>query len=325
MSQHQNSYSPLYFPHKKKYLLEFSPMISFCGNCSSAIIGKTKSTIKPLKYHTKWENFSFTFLNKTNMNNIYTFYNPKDFSKIRFEFIKTIKKKCKNLGLQLKTYFLALDYFLQICSILTSFSKEDLKETADICIILAAKTNETKTKARQVKLFLAGNTSSNKYIQDEEYIFSKLNYDLIRITSYDILTDIMKCGFVFQDEEYNPNKLNIVYNQLENMLYSFSEKKNFISMSPKEVAIGFMGFAREILGLAPFNESVQIVFMNIKNNDNIHNYNYLKCLNKIKKYFKIIENNENDFNNNNNINNLNNLNNNNNNHSDSTKDSNSDN
>ena len=68
MSQHQKSDSPLYFPHKKKYLLEFSPMISFCGNCSSAIIGKTKSTIKPLKYHTKWENFSFTFLNKSNMN-----------------------------------------------------------------------------------------------------------------------------------------------------------------------------------------------------------------------------------------------------------------
>ena len=132
----------------------------------------------------------------------------------------------------------------------------------------------------------------------------------------------MKCGFVFQDEEHNPNKLNIVYNKLENMLYSFSEKKNFISMSPKEVAIGFMGFAREILGLAPFNESVQIVFMNIKDVDKIHNYNYLKCLNKIKKCFKIVENN-----NNNNIinNNINNNNNNNNNHSDSTKDSNSDN
>ena len=131
----------------------------------------------------------------------------------------------------------------------------------------------------------------------------------------------MKCGFVFDDEEINPNKLNMVYNQMENMLYLFSETKHYIFMSPKEVAIGIMGFAREILGLAPFNESVQIVFMNIKDVDNIHNYNYLKCLNKIKKCFKIVENN-----NNNNINNnINNNNNNNNNHSDSTKDSNSDN
>ena len=97
----------------------------------------------------------------------------------------------------------------------------------------------------------------------------------------------MKCGFVFDDEEINPNKLNMVYNQMENMLYLFSETKHYIFMSPKEVAIGIMGFAREILGLAPFNESVQIVFMNIKDVDNIHNYNYLKCLNKIKKCFKI--------------------------------------
>ena len=108
---------------------------------------------------------------------------------------------------------------------------------------------------------------------------------------------------------------------MENMLYLFSETKHYIFMSPKEVAIGIMGFAREILGLAPFNESVQIVFMNIKDVDSIHNYNYLKCLNKIKKCFKIVENNNSNNNINNNINN----NNNNNNHSDSTKDSNSDN
>ena len=322
MSQHQKSESPLYFPHKKKYLLEFSPMVSFCGNCSSAIIGNKKSTIKPLKYHTKWENVSFSFLPQSKINNIYSFYNYKDFSKIRAEFVKTIKKKCEKLGLELKTYFLSLDYFFQICSILTSFSKEDLKEIADICIILAAKTNEAKKKAIQVKLKLSGNTSSNRYLKDEQYILSKLNYDLIRITSYDILIDIMKCGFVFDDEVINPNKLNMVYNQMENMLYLFSETKHYIFMSPKEVAIGIMGFAREILGLAPFNESVQIVFMNIKDVDNIHNYNYLKCLNKIKKCFKIVENNNSNNNiNNNNINN----NNNNNNHSDSTKDSNSDN
>ena len=64
--------------------------------------------------------------------------------------------------------------------------------------------------------------------------------------------------------------------------------------------------------------------VNPKDVDNIHNYNYLKCLNKIKKCFKIVENNNSNNNiNNNNINNNNN--NNNNNHSDSTKDSNSDN
>ena len=303
----------LYFPHKKNYLLEFSKKISFCGKCSSAIIrdnlGNIKSTIKPLKYHTKWENVTFAFLNKTNINKVYNYSNYKGFMKIRHEFIHNIKKKCKDLHLNLKTYFLSLDYFLQICSILTSFSTESLFEIVDICIILAAKTNETKDKAKKVKLILLGNISSNKYIKDEQYILGKLNYDLFRVTTYDILMDILKCGFIFNDEQFNYNLLNSVYNQIENMLYLFSETKHYINMSPKEIAIGLMGLAREILGLSAFNENIKIVFMNIKGYDDIHKYNYLKCLNKIRKCFKIVVSN-------NNINN---------NNSDSTKDSNSDN
>ena len=304
----------LYYPHKKNYLLEFSQKISFCGKCSSAIIrdnlGNTKSTIKPLKYHTKWENVTFAFLNKTNINKAYNYSNYKGFMKIRHEFINNIKQKCNDLHLNLKTYFLSLDYFLQICSILTSFSTESLFEIVDICIILAAKTNETKDKAKKVKLILLGNISSNKYLKDEQYILGKLNYDLFRITTYDILMDILKCGFIFNDEQFNYNLLNSVYNQIENMLYLFSETKHYINMSPKEIAIGLMGLAREILGLSAFNENIKIVFMNIKEYDDIHKYNYLKCLNKIRKCFKIVVSNNNNINNNN---------------SDSTKDSNSDN
>ena len=110
--------------------MEFSQKISFCGKCSSAIIrdnlGNTKSTIKPLKFHTKWENVTFAFLNKTNINKAYNYSNYKGFMKIRHEFINNIKQKCNDLHLNLKTYFLSLDYFLQICSILTSFSTESL-------------------------------------------------------------------------------------------------------------------------------------------------------------------------------------------------------
>ena len=306
--------SELFFPHKKKYLLEISQSISFCSNCSSAIItdkfGTTKSTIKPLQFHSNWENISFSFFQDTLTNDIHKFSNYKEFSKIRLEFIKKIKNICKKLKLNLKTYFLSIEYFYQICSILISFSKEYLIQIANICIILAAKTNETKKKAIKVKLYLTPDISANSYLKDELYILSKLNYDLIRITSYDILTDIMKCGFVFNDEDFNHNILNSVYNQMENMLYLFSETKHYINMTPKEVAIGIVGLAREILGLNAFSKNVQIVFMNLKEFDDIHNYNYLKCLNKIRKCFKIEKNNNSHKSNNN---------------SDSTKDSNSDN
>ena len=276
--------SELFFPHKKKYLLEISQSISYCSNCSSAIItdkfGTTKSTIKPLQFHSNWakkyekvicltsnpeilcqkfiefnknfafpnlnyqiqQNISFSFFQDTLTNDIHKFSNYKEFSKIRLEFIKKIKNICEKLKLNLKTYFLSIEYFYQICSILISFSKEYLIQIANICIILAAKTNETKTKAIKVKLYLTPNISANSYLKDELYILSKLNYDLIRITSYDILTDIMKCGFVFNDEEFNHNILNSVYNQMENMLYLFSETKYYINHN--RTCFSFMAYGR---------------------------------------------------------------------------------
>ena len=318
MSQQQNKLCELYFPHKNNYLFEFSKKLSFCQDCCSAILidnyGKTKSTVKPLKYHFRLENETFSFLQDSNDNHLFNYLNYKGFIQIRADFVKKIKKKCKKFELKLKTYFLALDYFDHICTIFFSFNKGDLLQIVDICIILAAKIYENKNKAIDVKLSLSSNKTSDKYIKDEQYILGKLNYDLIRTTSYDILMDIMKCGFVFNDEIFKNNKLNFAYEQMENMLYLFSEKKYYIRMTPKEIAIAIMGFAREIMGLIPFTENIQIIFMNINEFYDIHNYKYIKCLNTIRKCFKIEENNEN---NNNNTKN--------NNHSDSTKDSNSDN
>ena len=309
--------SELIFPHKKIYQLEFSPTISFCYECSSVIMadasGKTKSTIKPLKYHSLCESNNFYFLRNLNSNKINNYPISKDILKIRINFVNQIKQKCSLLNLSLNTYFLSLNYFDQICSIFASSIKDDLPLISDICIILAAKITEKKEKAIKTKLFLIGRTNSEKYIKDEEYILSKLNYDLIRITSYDILKDIMKVGFVFDDEEFNPKKLNSIYSNMENMLYLFSERKQYIKMSPKEIAMGIVGLCREILGLSAFNENIQFLFMGINKYDESHIYNYAKCLNKIRKCFKIIEEvneGENNMSNNN--------------HSDSTKDSNSD-
>ena len=103
---------------------------------------------------------------------------------------------------------------------------------------------------------------------------------------------------------------------MENMLYLFSESKYWIYMSPKEIAMGIVGWARNFLGLVPFSKNMQTVFLNEFNS--IHNY--IKCFNRIKKCFKIKQNKNFDENNKNDINNSSNSV-----HSDSTKDSNSDN
>lgn len=304
------------FTHKKQYLLEISQTLSLCSNCSSAIIthksSENISTIKPLKYHIQNDLFYPCFLLQSGNDRIYKFSNEKAYNKIRRDFVKKMKLYCKQLNLNLKTFFSALDYLDRICSTLSNFETNILNQILDLCLILSAKLNENMNKAMEVKHYLCGSSKKN-YISDEFFMLKKLlNYDLIKITSYDILMDILKCGFIFNDEDFQIKKMNSVYDKIEDMLYLFSESKNWITMSPKEIAMGIIGWARDYLGLVPFSKNIQTVFLNEV--DDVHNY--LKCLNKIKKCFKIKEvKNDNNNNANNSISN----------HSDSTKDSLSDN
>ena len=304
------------FTHKKQYLLEISQTLSLCSNCSSAIIthksSENISTIKPLKYHIQNDLFYPCFLLQSGNDRIYKFSNEKAYNKIRRDFVKKMKLYCKQLNLNLKTFFSALEYLDRVCSTLSNFETNILNQILDLCLILSAKLNENMNKAMEVKHYLCGSSKKN-YISDEFFMLKKLlNYDLIKITSYDILMDILKCGFIFNDEDFQIKKMNLVYDKIEDMLYLFSESKNWITMSPKEIAMGIIGWARDYLGLVPFSKNIQTVFLNEV--DDVHNY--LKCLNKIKKCFKIKEvKNDNNNNANNSISN----------HSDSTKDSLSDN
>ena len=305
--------------HEKEYLFEISQTTSYCSNCSTVIIsdksGKTISTIKPKKCNYHQEFPLPTYFYKRDTKKIYNFSNDKEYNKIRRDFVKIMKQNCKLLELNLKTFFTALDYFDQICSIFVSFDITSLKQISDLCIILSAKLNENISTAMKVKCALDGSSNKN-YVKDELYLLKILKYDLVRITSYDILRDILTCGFIFDDEIFQEKKMNSIYDKMENMLYLFSESKYWIYMSPKEIAMGIVGWARNFLGLVPFSKNIQTVFLNEFNN--IHNY--IKCFNRIKKCFKIKQNKNFDENNKNDINNSSNSV-----HSDSTKDSNSDN
>ena len=305
--------------HEKEYLFEISQTTSYCSNCSTVIIsdksGKTISTIKPKKCNYHQEFPLPTYFYKRDTKKIYNFSNDKEYNKIRRDFVKIMKQNCKLLELNLKTFFTALDYFDQICSIFVSFDITSLKQISDLCIILSAKLNENISTAMKVKCALDGSSNKN-YVKDELYLLKILKYDLVRITSYDILRDILTCGFIFDDEIFQEKKMNSIYDKMENMLYLFSESKYWIYMSPKEIAMGIVGWARNFLGLVPFSKNIQTVFLNEFNS--IHNY--IKCFNRIKKCFKIKQNKNFDENNKNDINNSSNSV-----HSDSTKDSNSDN
>lgn len=277
--------------HKLSARFDISSYASLCFNCSSLIISDESkneiSTIKPPQYSVIQENAIPIFLLTLN-NKAYSYLNKKGYIKIRTQIVKKMKLLCNNLNLNNKTFFLALDYLDHISSKFMSFKKDDIDDIIQIskfCIILASKFQENRQKGMAMKIF-SGDIQNN-YVKDELFLLQLLDYDLYNFTCYDILMDILHCGFLFNGENFSINKMKAIYEKIETMLYMFTESKYYIEMSHKEIALTFIGLTREILGLEPFNNIIKYIFINNENNFQ----NYLNYLNLIKRCFVIKESN----------------------------------
>ena len=273
--------------HQSKDRLEIISNILVCFKCSSLIIKdgshKEISTIKPPQFSVIQENSIPIFFSLKNKKP-YSFQNKKGYLKIRKSIIKKMKLFCSKFNLNKRTYFLALDYFDRISSKMTDFYlEEDIKQIAKYCIILASKFQENGEKGMEVKKF--GAHVENNYVKDELFLLQLLDYDLHSFTCYDILMDILHCGFLFNGENFSINKMKAIYQKIENMLYMFSESNYYIDMSHKEISVVIIGFTREILGLEAYNNIIIYIFIN----DPTNIQNYLKYLSKLKKCFIIKE------------------------------------
>lgn len=278
--------------HKSIARLEISKNISLCFNCSSLIIkdelNNEISTIKPPQYSVIQENSIPIFLLIPNKKQ-YTFQNKTSYLNFRSSIIKNMKLICKNLYLNKKTFFLALDYLDRICSKMISFDFEALKQISKICIILASKFQENGQKYMEVKNF--GGMMHNNYLKDELYLLQLLDYDLHVFTCYDILMDILHCGFLFHWENFSVVRMKAIYEKADNILYMFSESKYYIDMTHKEIALSIIGLIRDILGLEAYNNVIKYVFINDQNNFK----KYIDYFNKLKRIFIIKETNNNTY------------------------------
>ena len=185
-----------------------------------------------------------------------------------------------NFNISKKTYFLTLDFFDRVCSKLFAFDMNDLLQISKLCIILATKFSETQIKTVEIKKYLNLN---NNYSKDELFILQLLDYDLYVYTSYDILMDIIRTGFLFADKKFSLKKMNFLHGKMENMLLFLSEKNFYIDMTHKEIALSISGLIREILGLIAYNNILKSNFMN----ENTDIQSYYACLKKLRKCFKI--------------------------------------
>ena len=284
--------------HDSKYIFCIKPNFFLCFNCSSLIhineAGKKILPIKPRKYNASQETSTPIFLSITDTHRPYEFCNKESYLKIRSKIVKKMKAFSQEFNLTKKTFYLSLDYFDRICSRANRFNFSGFMQTAMLCVVLAAKFQDDHQNAFNAKLSLG---PSNNYTKDELYVLQLLNYDLYAITSYDIVMDIMYTGFLFNNENFSINKMNVIYGKIEKMLYFFSEKKYYIEMTPIEIALAVIGFIREALGLVPYNNILQQIFMT--QIDDFQSYS--DCLFLFKKCFQIQE--ETSHNNNANINN----------------------
>ena len=267
-------------------LFQFLNSIYYCMICSSFIISNSTShevqikAIKPNSFNQITEIASCPLWSSEEINEINSFINKREYLKQRSSIIKYIKDIYIHFSLSLKTYFLSVAYIDKICTNISSFNINYLLHVSILCIILASKFNENAEKALEVQTVLKSQISKN-YLADEIYVLKLLNYDLNIHTSYDLLQDILKYGFIFEGENFNYRKLNSIYSIPVKTLYIFSEINSYIDMSAKQSVLMVIGFARELFGLIPFNDNIKKIFS--INNEKVY-YSGIKI---IKKKIKI--------------------------------------
>ena len=259
--------------HQLSARFKVSEYISLCFNCSSLIIKDQSkneiSTIKPSQYSVIQENAIPIFLS-TPVRNPYTFLNKKEYLKIRPLIIKKMKAFCANLNLTKKTFFLALDYLDHICSKMLSYKISDLTQISQFCLLLATKFQENREKGMEVKNYVGA--AQNNFVKDELFLVQLLDYDLHVFTCYDVLMDILHCGFLFNGEHFSINKMKVIYEKIENMIYILSESKYYLDMTNKEIALVIIGLIREILGLEAYSNIIKYIF--IDDQKSIQNHLY---------------------------------------------------
>ena len=286
VSQYKNNQDLFPCSHESKYLNEMNQNFVICFNCSSIIhtneSGKKIFPVKPRKYNVSQETATPIFLSMKDNHRPHQFINAESYLKIRTKIVKKMKVFAQSFNLSKKTFFLSLEYFDRICSRASKFNYTDFLQIALICVVLAAKFQDDHQNAFNAKLSLG---ASNNYTKDELYVLQLLNYDLYAITSYDIVMDIMHTGFMYSDENFSLNKMYVIYQKVEKMLYFFTEKKYYIDMTPIEIALSVIGFIREALGLVAYNNIIRQLFMTQVNELTIYSY----CLSLFKKCFQIQE------------------------------------
>ena len=267
-----------------KILPCFSSSLFICSVCSTLVyITETNEKIRTVKpYSQKVYNELIPQLFS-----IEDEIRPKDYQEdkqyisIRKYIVKYMKEITKILKLNLKTFYLALEYFDKISLKFNSYDPRVLFHISQFCINLAAKFNENGKSAVLVQRYFEKEIKTENFRSDECYVLELLNHQLQIITPYELLIEFMNVGFIFEGENVDRNKMNKIYQKILQMLYFLTESKYYYELTPKQITMGIIGVVREFLQLEAFSSIFNKVF-SFKNSKNL----YIEGISKIKTLLK---------------------------------------
>ncbi len=263
---------------------------SYCSNCGILIIKKTQNElgnfIKPLKFSNKTIldplihliNLKKNSFNKEKTINIANYYKTNRINGIQF-----LKKLCNTYKTNDNVFFISLSYLDRIMSKIEFLERLDFQMYIIASFILGEKLIEKDAFPFDYNNFISFENDyeyESEEIQEAEIeILQELNYDICDITSFEVLLHILYCGFIFENEINDYNKVSQMYNFTLRMLTKLILSDIHLKFDSYSIAFSIIHLCRKYFEL-PSENMMYLKFIYM-----IHLKEYKNCMNYIINYF----------------------------------------
>ena len=263
---------------------------SYCSNCGILIIKKSQKVlgnfIKPIKFINKTTLdplIHLINLKKNSFKNDKTINVTNYYKNNRINGIQFLKKLCTSYKTNDNVFFISLSYLDRIISKIEFLERLDFQMYIIASFILGEKLIEKDAFPFDYNNFISFENDyeyESEEIQEAEIeILQKLNYDICDITSFEILLHFLYCGFIFENEINDYNKVTQMYNFTLRMLTKLILSDINLKFDSYSIAFSIIHLCRKYFEL-PSENMMYLKFIYM-----IHLKEYKSCMNYIINYF----------------------------------------
>ena len=275
--------------HEKEYIKRTIYNQSYCSKCGILIINKasleTKKFIKPNKfsYKTTLDPLSHTINLKKNCFKKKPINYTNYYEKNRRKGILFLKNLCNSYNTNDNVFFISLSYLDRIMNDIEFLERLDFQLYIIVSFILGEKFIEKDAFPFDYNNFISYEGDyeyESEEIQEAEIeILQKLNYDINDITSFEVLLNFLYCGFIFENEINDYNKINQIYNFTLRMITKLILTDIHLKFNSYSIAFSIIHLCRKYFELPSENMMyLKYIYM-------IHLKDYKNCMNYILNYF----------------------------------------